>query len=280
MPDIAVGTVTATPIMRWYGEREGALDRFDQTMLLRVPAGMQEEHLGAALQTVLDHHDALRLQMTAARCRDVVAGDCGARRGGGLEVPAARGCGGPCGCGACGLHRAVGREAEARLSPSRGEIVQAVWFDAGPASSGRLLLTIHHFAVDGVSWRILDSGPEGRVGSGFGGGACAAWSARDVVPAVVAAACRGGACAGPDGRSRVLARDAGRTVAAASGCGRRRWRRTDGVAALTLTLPVATTSALLTRVAAAFHGGINDVLLTALTVALVRARRGPGKEGP
>ena len=34
-------------------------------------------------------------------------------------------------------------------------MVQAVWFDAGAARSGRLWLTIHHLAVDGVSWRIL-----------------------------------------------------------------------------------------------------------------------------
>src|SRR2546428_152874 len=37
---------------------------------------------------------------------------------------------------------------------------------------------------------------------------------------------------------------------------------------LTLTLPAAVTEALLTRVAAAFHGGINDVLLTGLVVAV------------
>ena len=34
-------------------------------------------------------------------------------------------------------------------------MVQAVWFDAGAAAAGRLLLMIHHLAVDGVSWRIL-----------------------------------------------------------------------------------------------------------------------------
>ena len=34
-------------------------------------------------------------------------------------------------------------------------MVQAVWFDAGVEQAGRLLLTIHHLAVDGVSWRIL-----------------------------------------------------------------------------------------------------------------------------
>jgi len=34
-------------------------------------------------------------------------------------------------------------------------MLQAVWFDAGPDFPGRLLLTIHHLVVDGVSWRIL-----------------------------------------------------------------------------------------------------------------------------
>src|SRR4029078_6749749 len=34
-------------------------------------------------------------------------------------------------------------------------MVAAVWFDAGAQAPGRLLLTIHHLAVDGVSWRIL-----------------------------------------------------------------------------------------------------------------------------
>ena len=44
---------------------------------------------------------------------------------------------------------------ERRLSPAAGVMVQAVWFDAGMHEPGRLLLTIHHLAVDGVSWRIL-----------------------------------------------------------------------------------------------------------------------------
>ena len=45
--------------------------------------------------------------------------------------------------------------AELRLAPAEGRMVQAVWFDAGAQRAGRLLLTIHHLAVDGVSWRIL-----------------------------------------------------------------------------------------------------------------------------
>src|SRR4029077_1625813 len=61
---LAVGVLPATPIMRWLKERGGPLDGFSQSMLLRVPAGLAQEHLTAALAAVLDHHDALRLRLT------------------------------------------------------------------------------------------------------------------------------------------------------------------------------------------------------------------------
>ena len=53
------------------------------------------------------------------------------------------------------LIREAAEAAERRLDPAAGLLLQAVWFDAGADRAGRLLLVIHHFAVDGVSWRIL-----------------------------------------------------------------------------------------------------------------------------
>src|SRR5262245_21242696 len=47
---------------------------------------------------------------------------------------------------------------------------------------------------------------------------------------------------------------------------------------LTLTLPAALTAALLTRVPAAFHGGINEVLLSGLVVALTDWCRRRGRD--
>src|SRR6202008_2405630 len=49
--------------------------------------------------------------------------------------------------------------AEGRLDPGAGHLVEAVWFDAGAERAGRLLLVIHHVAVDGVSWRVLVPDP-------------------------------------------------------------------------------------------------------------------------
>ena len=52
--------------MRWLAERGGPIERFNQAMLLQVPAGLSEEQLVAALQALLDHHDALRLRLVGA----------------------------------------------------------------------------------------------------------------------------------------------------------------------------------------------------------------------
>ena len=61
--DVASGALPLTPIMHWLVERGGPLERFHQAMLLQVPAGLRGEDLSAALQGVIDHHDALRLRL-------------------------------------------------------------------------------------------------------------------------------------------------------------------------------------------------------------------------
>src|SRR4030067_759399 len=84
------------------------------------------------------------------------AGGGGCSRGG-LDLR-----GGGCGWGSAGVGGAVGVV-----------LVQAVWFDAGAGRAGRLLLVIHHLAVDGVSWRILVpdlAAAWGSIAAGGGGG--------------------------------------------------------------------------------------------------------------
>src|SRR5262249_1894376 len=146
--DIATGGLSPTPIMRWLLERGGALDRFNQAMLLQVPSGLREADLILALQAVLDHHDALRLRLGGA---EAGAGEWKLEVGPAGAVDAAA-------CirriDICGLDAGAreaciwehARGAEGRLSPAAGELVQAVWFDAGAQRPGRLLLSIHHLA--------------------------------------------------------------------------------------------------------------------------------------
>ena len=170
--DIAVGPLPATPIMRWLCERGGPVGRFSQSLLLRSPSGLRQEDLAVALQALLDHHDALRLRLDAgggAPASEHQAFQSSGPKDWTFEVLPSGSVRAP----AClrrvdaddldedELRSLIHQEAEAaelRLDPAAGHLVQAVWFDAGAAREGRLLLTIHHFAVDGVSWRIL--GPD------------------------------------------------------------------------------------------------------------------------
>src|SRR5262249_6211207 len=153
-------------------------------------------------------------------------------------------------------------------------------FDAGAQRPGRLLLTIHHLAVDGVSWRILV--PE----------LAAAWAAiaRGAVPALTA---RGTSFRRGAQRLELRAEDAA-CVGELSFWSEQLSapslslvdgsldpaRDTMGTAGrLTLTLPVALTQALLTRVPAAFHCGIQHVLLTGLALAIAQWCRRRGRGG-
>ncbi|HEX2316311.1 MAG TPA: condensation domain-containing protein, partial [Thermomonospora sp.] len=165
-------------------------------------------------------------------------------------------------------------EARAALRPADGVMAQLVHFDAGPEAQGRLLLTLHHLVVDGVTWRILL--PD----------LVTAWAAvstgrtpvLDPVPTsfrrwaqrLVAEATDPGRVAELDTWSEIL-----RTPDPLLG-DRPLDPRTDTFGTsrqLTVELPADVTEPLLTTVPAAFHGRVNDVLLTGLALAVARRRR-------
>ncbi|KAA0084465.1 non-ribosomal peptide synthetase [Mycolicibacterium sp. P9-64] len=148
-PDL--GEVMLTPIVQRLAELGGTVDRFNQAELLRTPVGVTHEQLDAAINAVIARHDALRvrlnrpvpmlwsLETTATSTFSLLRVDAAAMTAGELRD-------------------AIGTQSDAaadRLDPDAGVVVQAVWFDLGPDRQGRLLLVVHHLAVDGVSWRIL-----------------------------------------------------------------------------------------------------------------------------
>ncbi|MEW2398056.1 amino acid adenylation domain-containing protein [Streptomyces sp. NPDC046862] len=253
------GPLPLTPAMHRLLERGGPIGAFSQSVLLVTPAGADERRLTAALQAVLDHHDVLRLRL--------------APDGRSAEVP-------PPGTvdAATVLERITGRVdfadvvqwSASQLSPEAGGVMRAVWCDAGRGRPGRLLLTVHHLAVDGVSWRILCSD------------LAAAWREEELPER------------GTSFRhwARLLEREArtpGRQAelglwrAALENPGpqlglRRPDPERDVVGAmrhLTRILPAQVASELLTKVPAAFHAGPEDVLIAALAAAFARWRRHP-----
>ncbi|MFF4324853.1 condensation domain-containing protein, partial [Streptomyces sp. NPDC001568] len=276
---IGTGRIPATPIVHWLREHGGPIGRFHQSMLLHTPAGLTEDRLTAALQTLLDHHDALRARLVREDDWALHVPEPGAVAAGPLlhRVPVADidGTGGA-------LRAAVAAESDTaagRLAPDAGVMLRAVWFDAGTDAPGRLLLVVHHLVVDGVSWRILV--PD--LAAACEALAKGAEPAPAPVPTPLRAWSRALTTVAPErldelplwklqltGNDPVLGRgrlDPARDVFATE--------RT-----VVRTLPADHTAALLSEVPAAFHAGVNDVLLTAFAFAVAdwRARRAKGND--
>ncbi|WP_229822959.1 condensation domain-containing protein, partial [Streptomyces netropsis] len=154
-PDAGIGDLPATPIIHWLAETGGTVDGFHQAMVVQAPASATLDTLTTALQTVLDHHDILRLRTTRTEGEpwSLTVRPKGAVKAAGIlrRVDTA----GVHGDDLRALMAEETRPAQAALDPDNGVMVQAVWFDAGEGTTGRLLLMAHHLVVDGVSWRIL-----------------------------------------------------------------------------------------------------------------------------
>ncbi|MFI5567669.1 amino acid adenylation domain-containing protein, partial [Streptomyces sp. NPDC051740] len=152
-PDVAVGALPLPPMAHWLAERGGPVDGFAQSLAVSVPTGLGRRELLTALEAVLDHHDALRTRLSDGEPWSLTVGERGSVAAGALLRRV-----GAEGAGDAELDELMTEHATAarsRLAPRDGVMLQAVWFDRGPAASGRLVLVAHHLVVDGVSWRIL-----------------------------------------------------------------------------------------------------------------------------
>ncbi|MGD1257808.1 amino acid adenylation domain-containing protein, partial [Mycobacterium seoulense] len=245
--DEGTGELPATPIIRWLQEVDGPVDQFNQTMVVEAPAGVTEADVLAVLQALLDRHPMLRLRM----------GDAGS-----LTVPEA----GSVHAADClhtvdDLSGAAVVEARSRLNPAAGVMLSALF--AAPAR--QLVLIVHHLAVDGVSWRILledlnIAWAQHRGGQPVelppGGTSFARWAAllseHAHSPAVVGQA------------------DAWRRIAATPPALPAVHPDADTYETaehLAVQLDAETTRTLLGEAPAAFHAGVNDILLIGYALA-------------
>ncbi|MFI1016710.1 amino acid adenylation domain-containing protein [Streptomyces sp. NPDC020965] len=275
--DDGTGTVPLTPVMHWLRELGGPFGTYHQAALVQTPAALTESSLAAVLQALADRHDLLRARLVRRSADDWS-----------LEVPAA---------GAVDTTAwidrvdVVGRDAEAlgaavsehahraraTLDPDAGDMVRAVWFDAGD-EPGRLLLMAHHLVVDGVSWRVLLpdlAAAWERVSAGLPADPApvetsfARWSrlltelaldpAREAELPVWTAVLDGGTEPFPLEREPDPAIDT-----------------TGNTRELALRMPPERTGPLLSAVPAAFGASVNDVLLAGLGLAVADWRRRHG----
>lgn len=140
---IMAGDTPLTPIQHWFLDQGFAVPaHFNQSLLLHLPGTVDASCIRQALAILQDHHDALRLTFGCGPQgpwqRTLPTQDVSLVIAT-LESPAA-------------LQPHLDRIQQS-LEPATGPLLKAALFALpdGP----RLFLTVHHWAIDGVSWRIL-----------------------------------------------------------------------------------------------------------------------------
>ncbi|CCK30419.1 hypothetical protein BN159_6040 [Streptomyces davaonensis JCM 4913] len=141
--------IPATPIMHRLREYGGTIDAFHQSTLIRVPAGLGTERLTRAVGAVMDRHQSLRARLE--KDGSLVVTPSGAAHDHLRRVPLA---GLSDDKARLRIAECARQDADA-LAPREGTMLRVTWFDRGEDRPGRLLVTVHHLAVDAVSWHIL-----------------------------------------------------------------------------------------------------------------------------
>ncbi|MEV7939327.1 amino acid adenylation domain-containing protein [Kitasatospora sp. NPDC088264] len=146
------GEVPLTPIHHWFFEHlEDSLDRFNQAVFLELPAdGTDEAALRSALVALVEHHDALRLRAgrTDGRWRLHHAADGGEDFErvdlAGLEPEQQE-----------AAVRELVERTQTGFALAEAPLLRARLLGLGEGRRPRLLLVVHHLAVDALSWQIL-----------------------------------------------------------------------------------------------------------------------------
>jgi amino acid adenylation domain-containing protein/non-ribosomal peptide synthase protein (TIGR01720 family) len=145
------GPAPLGPIQRWFFATHGALPHFTQSMLVELAEDLDETALRTALDTVLQHHDALRLRYFPADggWQQDTASDEHA------EVLQRRDLSALDEMQQQSAVEEAALTAQTDLHLDVGPLVRAVLFERGAGRRPQLFVTVHHLVIDGVSWRIL-----------------------------------------------------------------------------------------------------------------------------
>ena len=164
------GPLEPTPIACWLRERGAdVFDRYTQAVILETRPGVRADHLRASFHALVEHHDALRIRWAigtenlrawiAPPGAETAAEHFEHRVGQAFARPARDAASflqelDPAPPGALGSISEAATVVQKTVRLTRNRIAKAVYFET-PGGPGRLLLCLHHVAVDGVSWRIL-----------------------------------------------------------------------------------------------------------------------------
>ncbi|MDR3463433.1 MAG: amino acid adenylation domain-containing protein [Beijerinckiaceae bacterium] len=256
-----IGSFEPTPIMHWLRRRGGPIGRYAQSLLVDLPSGTGRDDAAAVLNGLWQVHDVLRAKL--------VVGEGGQWN---FVVPAADAFPPPMLSSKTIASDSYAEQIEqernnlaAMLEPEHGIMLQATWFDGDGRSA--LLLCLHHLVSDGVSLRIIAQDVEDLVGR------------RPVEPPATPfrsyALAHVGAAPSHLPELPYWVRQLDPSGAFMPDARLDRTHDVFGTRRIVRkALPTELTKALLGPVPEAFYASIDDILLTALGMAVARWRNG------
>ncbi|MBO0719579.1 MAG: amino acid adenylation domain-containing protein, partial [Blastocatellia bacterium] len=142
---IVTGAMDLTPMAAWFFEQKWRRPgHYNQAVMLRPRAPVDTASLVRTIRAILHHHDALRLRCHGGRCSIADIDQTPVLVNIDLsEAPDRQ-----------KAFAAVVKRLQQSLDLEQGPIMRVGLIRIGDEEE-RLLWTIHHLAVDGVSWRIL-----------------------------------------------------------------------------------------------------------------------------
>jgi non-ribosomal peptide synthase protein (TIGR01720 family) len=156
------GPVPLTPVQCWFFEQE-MVERhhYNQAVMLEAKCPLDPDLLRQSFRHLLSHHDALRLRFTQTQsgwdqfnALESVADEANDFFSLGWDrLKSVRGPHRDGQTGVCPTEQIA--SIQAGLNLERGPLVRAALLRGADEQPDRLLIAIHHLAVDAVSWRIL-----------------------------------------------------------------------------------------------------------------------------
>ena len=141
------GAMPLTPIQHWFFQQAPEnVSHWNQSLLLEAGERLDAAYLEQALQSLVQHHDALRLSFTRDGDTWHAEHRAPASEGDGLLWQAQ--------VGDFAEADTLLADAQRSLDLAHGPLLRALLLE-GPDGRQKLLLAIHHLVVDGVSWRVL-----------------------------------------------------------------------------------------------------------------------------
>ena len=150
--DTATGIIPLTPVQHWFFEQDlPEPQHYNHSVLLKVPKGLNDNYLSKAFSELIRHHDALRLKFEKEKNTSELIQSIDEYKNvsvfSSLDISKSD-----------SNDKIMDEdidEMQKSFSFSEGVLIIAKLYRRSSGEDDRLLILIHHLAVDGISWRIL-----------------------------------------------------------------------------------------------------------------------------